>query len=261
MGNAAFFYYPRSLGPLKKVNLGRRFSQILEWEVRRETVSTAISGSRTKVIWTSLSMVRVSAEYLTDYSGVVRPLEALVNYLKSGGVIALTEDTDAVYGAYAQFPPGPGTTAVDLHTNLFSSWGTTSSLVAGDPFVLQGPSPEYLREKVPMLSTGSGGALTLSSAPVYDYVNEAWVFVRDARFWPYLRLPEGGTNQPILTTDRRINWKLDLQLEEAIDFYDTASVGFDTAWPSEDDVEGTLDNYNDVVRGEEYVEADDPEGW
>lgn len=224
MANAAIYWYPGGGSTLlRKISLGQSLSEVLDRPVRNEVISEAISGRRTKVVFSSMHAVRVRIEFFADES-VRRELDAMINQLQRGGTIAVAEDTDyTAWGAYlTNRPIAASQSFIDWDFNLYSGFDTAWTPTAEDILVMQGPGPKYLREEVRIASV-AGRRFTISG-PRYDYSDEEWVFIRPKAFWPALRLQGGATNDELLTTDNgRITYRLDLPLEEPPDAMATGS--------------------------------------
>lgn len=226
---AIFYWYPGPGAALKTVDIGRPLSNIAEREVRREHTTDSFTGTRSRVVYDAYSQVQVTIELFTDAS-IIRELEAIENHLKSGGTIALAEESGANFGGYLIAPPARGATTITAFSNQWGAWGTATG-GAGDVLVLQSPAPEYKREKLAMASR-SGLTATFSAPGVrYDYTDAPWVFVRDARFWPYLRLQAGAMNQQLIFTDRRVSWTIEMALEEVPSRIEAGSFqSYDNPW-------------------------------
>jgi len=220
VGNAGFWWQPAGQ-PLQALDLGRPVSDLQAQEVRRESVSDSVSGQRTKVIYYAGTQLRITAELLTDLS-VVRPLQTMINHLQSGGMVAFAEDVDRVIGGFLRTAPTYGGTTLRLEEDLFQDWVTGGGgykLTATDAVVLHTPSPEYRVDEL-LVSSQTNRTISLAEGTRYNFTDSRWIFARHRGFWPFLRLPSGGTNAIHLSTDRRISWGLDLQLEEAPTAYE-----------------------------------------
>lgn len=237
MGNAAIWYYPAG-STLKKIDLGRRLSSIVDWPLKDRATSRAATGSVSGTTWETSRRVRMTMELFSDYT-VVAELETLESHLTTGGSITLTEDDDYCVCGFLQYPPEVGTTAVELWANQFAGYGGVST-GTGDAIVLQGPSPKGLRE-IGFISSRSGTTVTLSDGVTYDWRDEAFVLFRDRRFWPVLHLVEGQESSQLIrpTDGRRLTWELSLELEErAASIQALAVYGYDNYWPGTTDPTG-----------------------
>jgi hypothetical protein len=210
-----YWYAPGDRSPLRDLDLGRALSELIEYEVRRSTVLESLSGRRTQQNHVGMMQVRVNAEYLNALRSpsVIRELQAIIGHLKRNGTIALAEDDECAWGGFLQTLPRRGELTLRLRENLWDDWGTPS-LTAGGSVIVQGPGPEMLREEV-VITARTGKTITLDTGGLlHDYSEQAWVFVRDARFWPYLRLSAAQLNSDILQTQHRITYTLDGTFEE-----------------------------------------------
>lgn len=227
---AHLYWFPGKGAPLRDVSIGRLWSSLEITPAERAAVTDSIAGSRTLVRWTSWSQVRVTCDLsygdsAVVSSGLIQELEALAVHLRAGGTVALAEDDNCTFAGYVTRQPSLGTTSVKLVKNQWRQW-STPDITAGDSIVLRGPSPESLEESC-RLSAKSGLTCSLTDPVRYDYTDQPWVFARDSRFWPYLRLQSGARSSPLLRYNRRILYSLDLPLEESLGRFAPP----ETEWP------------------------------
>lgn len=214
--SARLFWYPTPGGALRMLNLGRPWSELIDEEATSSAPQRTVSGRRSLTVWSSWTKVRALCEYLPD-GDVVRELQAIVNALKvRGAVIGLAEEADCTWGGFLRGRPSAGKLTLEIEENMWQDWPGTPSLTAGDVVVVQGPSPKFLRERA-VVASRSGRQITLAAPGLLnDYSEEEYVFVHDARFWPWLELQDGALNGQVLQTAHRITWTLDLQLQEPV---------------------------------------------
>ena len=215
---AKIWYYPDPAGAVVEIDIGEGLSDLQKNGAVVQSASESVSGAVYTNQTSARSMVRVINERFTSYA-LARQLETLENHLRRGGVIAVAEESSKAFAGYLNFPlPSSGATSFSLQGTPWPFAGVIT-LAGGNEFVLQSPSPKYLRELGLLTSHGAGNTMTVP-ATVYDYSAEPWVLFRTRGFWPLLRLPVGQRNQKMLTHDHRISWTFDVQLEEHVDGLD-----------------------------------------
>lgn len=219
MGNSAFYYYPEANRPLTKIDLGRKVTSVLDWQVKDEDVSQAMSGAQSRVVYTTMNRCRVRIELFGDFDKLVE-LETFMNYMRAGGYCSFTEDTDAVCAGYATIQPLKNATTARIQRNLFGGFEASYSPGAGEFVVLQGPSPRMLKE-IAVLSSFASNVWTFSNGLERSWENESWVLIRDRRFWPFLRLDPAASSSPNLNPGQgRVTWNIELDLFEPPDVLD-----------------------------------------
>jgi hypothetical protein len=211
--SAQIYWYPETDGPLRVVDLGRGWRDLIEGDPADVVSARNADGQRVLTTYMSMRVVRAACEYIDDREALTE-CQAIGNHLRRNGVIGIAEDAGHTWGGFANVLPVQGATEVTITENLWADWGTGGPN-PGDTIVVQGPSPSGRWEECVVLSTANNRRkITLASGLRYDYSDGAFALVRDARFWPILRLQDAALNLPILKSDRRITWSLDLQLEE-----------------------------------------------
>lgn len=210
---AQLYWYPEDNEPLRTLDLGRAWRELTRVMTRDQVNAQAADGGRTMATFTSMFACSARAEYLTD-AGVVRELQAIEDHLQRNGLVGLAEEDGRTWGGFARTPPSAGATEVKIAENLWSTWSTVETDV-GDTVIVQGASPRGRWEEAVIASINAAKLkITFASGLRYDYSDEPYVLVRDAAFWPLLRLQTGALNRPVLTTDHRITWRAALDLEE-----------------------------------------------
>lgn len=208
---AASIWWTPYGGTTREIALSQDLTEIEEGEDRDVVESESISGRKTTITYSSRVTVRVISELITDQSEALN-LQAMINHLRRGGTIAVAEDSDRTLGGFLSYAPNIGSGSVHWHSNLFENLGGAFTPQNGEVLYLWGPSPKMLRE--PLIASGGGSNhATLTKKPKNDWRREAWVFVHNQRFWPFLRLPMGRSRDRLLVSERRIHYTLDLPLE------------------------------------------------
>lgn len=160
--------------------------------------------------------VRIIYERFCDEE-LAAKFESLYTHLKRGFPIALALNADKAWAGYvAADTLEAGKTGIRTRGNVFYALNSIEHLAAGDYIVLRGQGPSAPTEKLKLTTwdtdtykAGFGSAHTR-----YDYETGP-IFVRHRDFYPILYLRPEERTRPILTTDRRINWTLDLNMVDA----------------------------------------------
>lgn len=210
---ARIYWYPDPDGLVRELDLGRPWSELADADGEDSVSARSADGQRVVTAYTSWRRRRALIEYLDD-AATIRELQAIGVHLRRNGVIALAEDAACTWGGFARDTLVQGATTVRIEDNLWEAW-STEDLDVGDVVVIQGASPRGVWEESTIATiSGNKRKITLATALRYDYSEEPYVFVRDARFWPYLRLEDRSLTTPILRSSNRLTWSLDLNLEE-----------------------------------------------
>jgi hypothetical protein len=223
---AKIWYQTPGAKDVTAIDLGLSLSQVEEDDWRDEVVAQAISGHESTVVFTATRTVHYTAELITDYD-VIRKLEALASHLRRGGLCTVAEVGTKTLATFISRLPRPDSVSVQGIANLYAAYGGAWTGTAGDILCLRGPGPELLYEEVEFASN-TGLTVTFAAAPVYDWRvrPQPWCLMRNKGFWPVLRLRRGsqGIGRRIITTDRRISFALDLDLEEPPHAFDAIAV-------------------------------------
>lgn len=211
--SASIWYQPFGAPEVVEIDLGCSLGAVDEYDRVEQAVGESLSGRRTRVLYTGTRAVTYSATI--GSAAIAQQLEALESHLRRGGHCTIAEDNNKTF--FGIVLGTPSTTTLEVHANL---WGAYSSytLTADDVLVLQGPGPEVVREEVQIATSAVPTSATLDNAPVNDWTGYEWVSARLKGFWPVLRLREGEVR--ILSTDRRITWRLDMRMEIPPSAYD-----------------------------------------
>lgn len=208
------YWYPNNDALLRTLTMDRAWRELVAANARLASVAQSADGTRVQTSFSALRRLRAQAEYLQNLA-VIRELEAINLHLDRNKWIGLAEDDGCTWGGYARTPPALGDTSIRIDVQLWSEW-STPTLAAGSTVVVQGASPRGQWEEV-LVSSVSGTTVTFGSSPLrQDYTDEPYVLVRDARFWPFLRKQTAALGDVSITTDRRVSFRLDWQLEEHI---------------------------------------------
>jgi hypothetical protein len=211
MGNSIIWYYPPGASGPKEIDFGRKVSSLDLQFTRSVSDAVPLGGSSLRHDRGGTRRVRIAAERLVS-AALINELRSLETHLLAGYAIAFVVDKDRAWGSWATSAPSAGAITIGHGGNAFTAFNSSATLVSGNVVSVESPNPEYRYELV-TVDTITSGSLALSTAIRGDFGIEP-VFVRWADFFPTLRLPQDRIGSTILTTDRRLNWSLDLTLEE-----------------------------------------------
>jgi hypothetical protein len=222
MGNPTIYYYPDAGGSLETIDFGERLSD-LQISQRREVFDGYTrSGALTRSTGRSYLEVRIILENFTTGS-LVRDLESLSAHLERGNPVGFALDSAKAWAGFVRtstasgyYTPERGETRAVTTGNLFNSWSTSANIQSGDEVVVASCSPSGLREtKLTSGVTSSGANIVFFAGDPLVYTHQnAPILVRHRDFFPALVMPEDQVNNPIITTNHRISYTLDLILVE-----------------------------------------------
>ena len=219
MGNPAIYFYPDPEGSLEVLDFGEPLSDLQITQLRDVADGYSRGGSFTRVSGASRLQVRIILENFTSAS-LVRRFETLSAHLERGGPIGFSLDHARSWAGFIQTSstsPDRGRAAVTTGGNVFKPWSASASLSTGDEMVVASAPVEGLRETNALTSSvpASGVSVNFGSlAPlVYTYRADP-VMVRWRDFYPCLIMPEGSVGDPIIETNHRISYTLDLTVVE-----------------------------------------------
>tara|TARA_R110002020_G_scaffold12872_5_gene46773 strand:- start:1240 stop:2025 length:786 start_codon:yes stop_codon:yes gene_type:complete len=219
MGNPAIYFYPDPEGSLEVLDFGEPLSDLQITQLRDVIDGYSRGGSFHRVTGASRLEIRIILENFTSAS-LVRKFETLSAHLERGGAIGFSLDHDKTWAGFVQTSatsPVRGRAALTTSGNAFNPWSTSAALDLGDEVVISSAPVEGLRETNATAGTTPSSAvavnLGISSPLVYTYKAEP-VLVRWRDFYPCLIMPEGSVGSPILETNHRISYTLDLTVVE-----------------------------------------------
>ncbi len=215
MSGGAIWYFPDNNGVVQKIS-GIEWSDIVEPTVDAlEDVDESTSGREVRVTYRRRYRFTIRAEGMTD-TEQYRQLRTLCDYLERGGLIALAiDEAKAFAGSTTAYVPIGGLFFIFAWHPMAAILGLDTTdpdrLVAGDLVWIGTPSPDRKSELVKVSSYVPLGTQVLTTATVCEY--EEGCLVRSEGFWPILKLDReaGG---PLIPTERRLFWGLDLPLVE-----------------------------------------------
>lgn len=217
MGNPTIFYYPDSSGTLEEIDL----VDVSDIEVSTERFRSDAQGVTGRLSITDYGTRHVVRIVRARFAGLttagedlVAELTTLQNHLQRGGSCGFAFDKDKAWAGFLRSRKKRGDTVLKTHGNVF--YNSAAALVANDRVYLQSANPEGRIEGPSRISTQVGDVITLAAGLKGKYENLP-VLVRHRDFYPTLRMPSGAVDSPIITTDQRMNYTLDMNLVEDVD--------------------------------------------
>jgi hypothetical protein len=217
MGNPTIWYYPDPNGTIEEIDL----IDVSDLEISTERFRTdaeKVTGGLTITDYGTRHAVRiVRARFagLTEAGEDLRAeLKTLENHLQRGGWCGFARDKDTAWAGFVKTGRGRGQTILTTHGNVF--YNPAAVLASGDRVTLQSSNPDGLIEGPFRISSQVGDVITLA-APMRKTFPRPPILVRERDFLPVLRMRSDVVNTPIITTDQRLNYTLDLQLVEDVE--------------------------------------------
>lgn len=222
MGNPTIYYYPDADGSLETIDFGENLSDLQITQRREVFDGFSRAGSFTRTTGRSYLEVRIILENFTS-AALVRSLESLSAHLERGNPIGFALDSAKAWAGFVRtttasgyYSPERGESTATTTGNLFNPWSTSATIQTSDEIVIASASPESLREtKVASGITGAASTLVFfNSDPLIYTHRQAPIIVRHRDFFPALVMPEDALGTPIVQSNHRISYTLDLTLVE-----------------------------------------------
>ena len=215
MGTSKIYYFPTSpdVAGRQEIDFGEIISdlQISPYRVVSDAVS--IGGRFSRVARRSGMRVRIVHERFTDQA-LARQLYSLQSHLEAGGSMSFAVDSS---NAYAAFVFGTGvifsgsTPTYTMEPDLFSSYGGGAP-ANGDVMHVESFGANPRREEV-TCNSFQAPLRQLQLAADLKYNHSTPFMIRHRDFFPALFWPQDQPSTPILSSDRRISYTLDMTLE------------------------------------------------
>lgn len=219
MGNPAIYYYPDPEGTLEVLDFGEPLSDLQITQVREVADSYSRGGSFYRTTGSSRLQIRIILENFTSAS-LVREFESLSAHLERGGSIGFALDSAKAWAGFvdtASTTPVRGRANLQTGGNLFNSWSSAAALDLGDEVVVTSSPVEGYRETrtlaVAIGAAGLNANFGVLNTLSYTYQSDV-VLIRSRDFYPAMTMPASSVGVPILETNHRISYTLDLTLEE-----------------------------------------------
>ena len=207
MGTPRIYYYPDDTGTLETVNLGEVLSDLTDDQEVIGGQSTGDGGVLQRTVDGSFWRVRVLLSRFGSAPGnseLERQLQSFTNHAQRGGPFVFSRDHDKTYAVKLSAAPARGATSLTATSNngLFNI-SSSAGVVAGDELVIESAGREDRRE----IKTGGNSTTTITLDAGLDYTFTQTTFVRWRDCYPVCFLEDAG---PIVRSDRRRNWTLDM---------------------------------------------------
>ena len=218
MGNPAIYYYPDPEGSLEVLDFGEPLSDLQITQVREVADSYSRGGSFYRTTGASRLQIRIILENFTS-APLVRQFESLSAHLERGGAIGFALDPDKAWGSFnsaVYTTPIRGIKSLYTTGQEWSAWSSSASMATNDVVSISEPPPAGSRELCQLSGPVASGGNTVSftGEPLrYGYESDV-VLVRSRDFYPAMTMPASSVGVPILETNHRISYTLDLTLEE-----------------------------------------------
>jgi hypothetical protein len=217
VGFGEIYYYPNTDGGLQRITFDENFSDAHEtFDERFGDSATNGDLEPARNDWGGRTRVRIIYERFTDLR-LVAQLRSLESHLKRNKPIGIAADWNHAYASFANtYTVSPGGLGLQVTGNMFFTWRFVPYPVPGNwnRLCLRSQNPGYIEEKV-LAGFNTATLDCLFTDPIiYNHENGP-VFVRHSDFWPVLYLDPESFDKPLVTTDRWMNWTLDLNLVDA----------------------------------------------
>ena len=222
MGSPTIYYYPDPSGTLETLTFPEGLSDLQVAPIRDVTDAVTISGGMYRRHYGSRLGVRIVVENFTDQSFWYK-LQTLSAHLERGGAIGFSLDHDKTWAGFLNnaasadrgdtgrfHTPGDPSYSTD---NDFHQWNTSASVAADDMICICNANPEGFREFIEIDSVSSTSGINTKTGLIYSYQSRP-ILLRWRDFYPCLKMPQRAIGTPIVTSNHRISYTLDLQLEE-----------------------------------------------
>ncbi len=222
MGNPRIYYYPDAVGSLATIDFGESLSDLQITQRRDVFDGFSRAGAFTRTTGRTYLEIRIILENFTSAS-LARQFETLSAHLERGNPIGFALDHDKAWAGFVRtttasgyYEPSRGENKAVTTGNLFNTWSSAATIQSGDEIVVASASPSGLREtKVTSGVTGAASTIVFFNTDTLIYTHQnAPIVVRSRDFYPALVMPEGSVNQPIIESNHRISYTLDLSLVE-----------------------------------------------
>jgi hypothetical protein len=207
MGTPRIYYYPDDTGTLETVNLGETLSDLTDDQEVIGGQSTGDGGVLQRTVDGSFWRVRVLLSRFGTTPGsseLERQLQSFTNHAQRGGPFIFSRDHDKTYAVKLASAPARAATALTATSNngLFNI-NSSAGVTTGDELVIESAGREDRRE----IKTGGASTTAITLGSGLDYTFTQTTFVRWRDCYPVCFLEEAS---PIVRSDRRRNWSLDL---------------------------------------------------
>ena len=235
MGLPTIYWYPDPSGSVETYTFLENLTDLQVQPIRETYDAVTLSGGLYRSHAAARQQVRIVLENFTSEAFYLK-MQSLSAHLERGGSIGFSLDHDRTWGAFlsSAFTAERGdtqlgvqhilTTTGAMSPNYFRPWSNSAALGADDYVCINNANPEGFREYKNITSiSNTSFTVTLDEGLLYTYGSMP-VLIRWRDFWPALKLRSDLTT-PMLTTNHRLSYTLDMVLEEDWDAIYSMSVG------------------------------------
>ena len=224
MGSPTIYYYPDPLGTLETLTFPENLSDLQVSPIRETASAVTLGGGIYRRQYGSRLGVKIILENFTDSSFWYK-LQSLSAHLERGGSIGFSLDHDKTWAGFLNAAAGadrgdtgrfhtPGDASYSSNNNNdFYLWNNSANVAADDMICICNANPEGYREFIEVDSVSAATGINTKTGLLYTYTSRP-VLLRWRDFYPALKLSEKAQNSPIVTSNHRIAYTLDLDMEE-----------------------------------------------
>lgn len=209
MGSPTFYWYPDDTGSLTKLALASALTELHELRVPRRTSAYLGDGGAVVLTRPTATRVRIVAERKLSAADV-RALRQLEDHLQRGLPVGFAREPTKAWAGFGA-KTFRGFTYVSCRGNAFSKWEGSASLASGDEVTIESAPPATEIEQH-LISSATTSQVNLSGETILRTMDGP-ILVRHRDFYPALWLPDDQLDKPIVTTERRFTYTLDVELE------------------------------------------------
>jgi len=221
--SAKFYWYPDDDGSLSTIALAKPLTELHETRDPNRVSVKRGDGSSANATWLSDTRVRIVLERGLS-AGNVRDLRQLEDHLHRGLPVGFAREHTKAWAAFGG-STFRGFTYIVAGAGAFTAWESAAALASGDEVAIESAPPEGEIEMHAISSVSSTtGYVTLNGETILRSFAGP-IIVRHRDFYPALRMPDDRIGRPIVTTERRLSWTLDVELEIIPDII---RAGYDT---------------------------------
>lgn len=209
--SAKIYWYPEDGAGLSVLTLARAPSQVHESRVPDRVTARRGDGSGAVAVGLPLTRVRIVVERGLS-AGNVRDLRQLEDHLQRGGPIGFARDHTKAWAAYGSRTFRGYSYVSTIGGNAFTAWEAAAALASGDEVVIESAPPAGEIEMHAVSSVSATGNVNLNSETILKSFDGP-ILVRHRDFYPALWMPDDQVSRPIVTTEHRLTYTLDVELE------------------------------------------------
>ena len=226
------YWYPMGSGTLHTITFPLITFVSDEVPVVTHATSETTAGGMRRQLYGDHREITLVRQHIDKVSGsnadLLQDLRSLQSHLLAGYSVGLAVGEDTAFGSFQSIPIPAGTTTFVVPASAYLSWSSSSTPVAGDELMIQGPTPYGAREVVEVdsiMAVGSAWSITLARPTRYNH--SSTYLVRHRTFWPHLKLPPDMMETPLLTSQNNgITYDFNVTLrEDLVEMWSTGQAG------------------------------------